>query len=405
MPYGESDLIRTIWRHLPAGVRRPLAHATINLFAPGLPVPAAASFAPEAPVVVVGFLTSASGLGQASRLAYRAFELQGREVLGIDLSRFFFETKDVVALPHRDGRGHRGPGRVLININAPYMAYVFNLLGRGFLAEKHVTGYWAWESPCAPGAWREGLRRAHALATPSAFVADAIRALGHTPPIVVAPHPVMLEALPTIPRRTQPISPEVPFTVAFSFNSASGFERKNPLALIAAFKAAFPDRHDVSLRILASNIEHYADGRALIDNARAGDARIAVTFEAVDRDAYWRWYGTPDLYASLHRAEGFGLTIAESMALGVPVLATRWSANTEFMTEVNAIPIHHRLVPIRDAQQKYAEEGVWAEADVQHAAAMMRRAFDNPAWLATIAASGAADALRLFSSFHPWGKV
>jgi glycosyltransferase involved in cell wall biosynthesis len=354
---------------------------------------------------VVGFLTSASGLGQAARLAHRAFERQGREVLGIDLSRFFFETSDVVAFAFRDGRGHRGPGRVLININAPYMAYTFNLLGRRFLADKHVTGYWAWELPRAPEAWRAGLRRVHALATPSAFVADAVRMLGETPPIVVAPHPVMLEALPVPPPRTRPISAEAPFTVAFSFNSASGFERKNPLALIAAFKTAFPDRPDTCLRILASNIEHYPDGRSLIETARAGDPRIAVTFAAVDRDAYWRWYGRPDLYASLHRAEGFGLSLAESMALGVPVLATRWSANAEFMSESTAIPIDYRLVPIRDDQQKYAEEGVWAEADVQHAAAMMRLAYDNPDWLSGLAAAGAADARRMFSDFHPWGRV
>lgn len=398
-------MIRSIWRHLPAAVRRPLAHAAINLFAPTLTAPSPAALGAEAPVIIVGFLTSASGLGQAARLAHRAFERQGREVLGIDLSRFFFETTDVVAFPFRDGRRHRGPGHVLININAPYMAYVFNLLGRGFLAGKHVTGYWAWELPRAPDAWREGLRRVHAVATPSSFVADAVRALGDTPPVVVVPHPVMLEPLPSLPLRTGPISPEEPFTVVFSFNSASGFERKNPLALIAAFKAAFPDRADVSLRILASNIEHYPDGRALIEIARFGDPRIAVTYATVDRDAYWRWYGRPDLYASLHRAEGFGLSIAESMAQGVPVLATRWSANAEFMSEANAIPIDHRLVPIRDAQRKYAEGGVWADADVQHAATMMRRAFDDPVWLAGRAAAGAADARRLFYAFHPWGTA
>lgn len=398
-------MIRSIWRHLPAAVRRPFAHAAINLFAPTLTPPAPASLGADAPVIVVGFLTSASGLGQAARLAHRAFERQGREVLGIDLSRFFFETGAVVAFPFRDGRRHRGPGRVLVNINAPYMAYVFNLLGRSFLAGKHVTGYWAWELPLAPAAWREGLGRVHAVATPSTFVADAVRALGDTPPVVVAPHPVMVESLPALPSRTRPISPEEPFTVVFSFNAASGFERKNPLALVAAFKAAFPDRADVSLRMLASNIEHYPNGRALIETARVGDPRIVVTYAAVDRDAYWRWYGRPDLYASLHRAEGFGLSIAESMALGVPVLATRWSANAEFMSEVNTIPIDCQIVPIRDAQQKYAEEGVWADADIYHAATMMRRALDDPFWLASLAAAGAADARRLFSAFHPWGTA
>lgn len=394
--------LRAIWRRLPVGFRRKLAHTAIRAMAPPLPAPSAQSLAPDAPVIVVGFLTSASGLGQAARLAYRAFERQGLEVYGVDLSRFFFETADIVRFAFRDGRAHRGPGRVLININAPYMAYAFNLLGRAFLREKHVTGYWAWESPRAPEAWREGFARTHDIAAPSAFVAEAIRALGDAPPVHVAPHPVMLEELPALQRRSAPVSAEAPFTIVSAFNAASGFERKNPLALIAAFKRAFPARDDVRLRLLAYNIEHYEAGRAALEGAIAGDARIEAHYEALDRPAYWRWYGAPDLYASLHRAEGFGLTLAEAMALGVPVLATHWSANAEFMDEENALPVRFTLVAIADDQQKYAAEGAWAEADIAHAAALMRRAHAEPDWLAKIARAGQARAARTFETFDPW---
>jgi len=394
---------RAIWRRLPVTFRRRLAHGSLRLLAPRLPAASPASAAADAPVIIVGFLTSASGLGQAARLAYRAFERQGRAVYGVDLSRFFFETADVVRFAFHDGRAHRGPGRVLININAPYMAYAFNLLGRAFLREKHVTGYWAWELPRAPEAWREGFERTHDIAAPSAFVAEAIRALGDTPPVYVAPHPVMLEELPPLTPRSAPVSEEAPFTIVSAFNAASGFERKNPLALIAAFKRAFPAREDVRLRLLASNIEHYEAGRAALEAAIAGDARIEAHYQAMDRPAYWRWYGTPDLYASLHRAEGFGLTLAEAMALGVPVLATHWSANAEFMDESNALPVRFKLAAIADDQQKYAAEGAWAEADVEHAAVLMQRAYAEPEWLAKLARAGQAHAARIFETFDPWG--
>ncbi len=40
-----------------------------------------------------------------------------------------------------------------------------------------------------------------------------------------------------------------------------------------------------------------------------------------------------DVLVSLHRAEGFGLTPAEAMALGTPVLATAFSGVLDFLDE------------------------------------------------------------------------
>ena len=47
-------------------------------------------------------------------------------------------------------------------------------------------------------------------------------------------------------------------------------------------------------------------------------------------------FARADCYVSLHRAEGFGLTLAEAMALGKPVIATGFSGNTDFMTPANS---------------------------------------------------------------------
>lgn len=389
-------LIRTFWRHLPVGFRRRLARTGLSLLAPR---PGAQPVLPaNAPVIVVGFLTSPSGLGQSARLAIRAFAAQGQDVYGVDLSRNFFEIAENVNISFRDGRGMQGPARVLININAPYMKYALQLLGRAFLRDKEVTAYWAWELPRAPESWRAGFACAHKIAAPSRFVAEALQALGSSLPIVVAPHPVALEALPHLPPRTAAISAAAPFTVASSFNVASGFARKNPLALVATFRAAFAGRDDVRLRLLATGVEHFPEGKAQLVSAIGGDSAIELTTDPLDRDAYWRWYGRPDLYASLHRAEGFGLTIAEAMCLGVPALATNWSANAEYMTEANALPVSFKLVPVVDPQQKYiAPNQHWAEPDVAHAATLMRRALDEPDWLARIAAQGRADAHARFA--------
>ncbi len=389
-----SALVRKVWRGLPVGFRRDLAHGVLSTLAPRLPP--APDVAEDAPRIVVGFLSSPSGLGQAARLAMQAFGAQGREVYGIDLSRNFFETAERVAFQYRDGRSVRGSAHVLININAPYMKYVFHLLGRSFLHYKKITAYWAWELPRAPPGWAEGLARAHRIAAPSRFVADAVATLPGAPDVCVAPHPVAIEQMPSLPPRpaTQP------FTIVSAFSVASGFERKNPLALIAAFRRAFGDASDKRLRLLASGAEHYPAAATALDQAIAGSANIELTYDALGREDYWRWYGAPDLYASLHRAEGFGLPLAESMCRGVPVLATNWSANAEYMDASNALPVRWKLVPVQDAQQKYAADGQkWAEADIVHAAELMLRAAADSAWLAALAAKGRAGALARFASF------
>lgn len=393
-----NSLVRAVWRRLPVGFRRGFAHGALSALAPRL----GPHVAPpgDAPHIVVGFLSSPSGLGQAARLAMQALSAQGKDVRGIDLSGNFFELSNCVRFAFRDGRRVRGPARVLININAPYLKYVFHLLGRSFLRDKEVIAYWAWELPRAPDAWREGLSRAHRIAVPSAFVAEAVRSLGAGPPISVAPHPVALERLPHLPPRTQAISAAAPFTIVSSFNVASGFERKNPLALIAAFRTAFPSRDDVRLRLLASGAEHYPEGSRRLSESVANDPAIELTTTALDRDAYWDWYGRPDLFASLHRAEGFGLGLAEAMCMGVPTLATNWSANAEYMNETNSLPVNYRLVPVADPQQKY-ESGAqdWAEPDIDHAATLLARAAVDSDWLARLAAKARTDALERFSRF------
>lgn len=391
--------MRAVWRRLPVGFRRTLAHSTLSLLAPGLP---SATAATNAPWIVVGFLTSPSGLGQAARLGYAALERQGHQVFGIDLSGSFMELAGRVPFPFHDGRKHRGPAHVLVNINAPYMKYVFQLLGRGFLREKEIVAYWAWELPSAPESWREGFDRTHRILTPSAFVAEALRLVRTDRPIAVAPHPVALEALPILPKRVEPISANAPFVIASVLNAASGFERKNPLALIGAYRKAFGGAPHVRLQVLVSNAEHYEGGAAKLRRAAAGDATISLTFDTLDRAGYWRWFGAPDLYAALHRAEGFGLPIAEAMCMGVPVLATHWSANAEFMTEENSLPVSYTMTPVQDPQKKY-ESGPgnsWAEANQDHAAALMARAVNEPHWLADRADAGQETARRLFSTFN-----
>ena len=101
-----------------------------------------------------------------------------------------------------------------------------------------------------------------------------------------------------------------------------------------------------------------------------------------------------DAYVSLHRAEGFGLTIAEAMMMGKPVIATGYSGNLDFMTEENSFLVPYAVAEVPPGCEPYRPGTPWAEPDVGEAARMMRRVVDEPDLAAQKAAVAKADIAR-----------
>ena len=102
-------------------------------------------------------------------------------------------------------------------------------------------------------------------------------------------------------------------------------------------------------------------------------------------------FARADCYVSLHRAEGFGLTLAESMALGKPVIATGFSGNTDFMTPANSYLVDWALTEVGPEAEHYPEEGTWAEPSIEHAAQLMREVYGDQEAAAARGARAAAD--------------
>jgi glycosyltransferase involved in cell wall biosynthesis len=78
------------------------------------------------------------------------------------------------------------------------------------------------------------------------------------------------------------------------------------------------------------------------------------------------------IYISLHRSEGYGLTLAEAMALGKPVIATGYSGNMDFMNSENSILVPYDLVSVGDDAFPYSKDARWAQPDIEFAARAMR---------------------------------
>jgi glycosyltransferase involved in cell wall biosynthesis len=84
-----------------------------------------------------------------------------------------------------------------------------------------------------------------------------------------------------------------------------------------------------------------------------------------------------DCYTSLHRSEGFGLPLAEAMYLKKPVIATAYSGNLDFMNVNNSFLVKYRLSEIKEDIGPYKAGSVWAEPDIEHAAALMRQVYED----------------------------
>ena len=243
-----------------------------------------------------------------------------------------------------------------------------------------------WELPRVPGFWVPVLGSMDLVLAPTRFVADAVCVSLPDVPLILIPQGVDVPGDIRSDRERFGL-PEDAVIYGTSFAAEAVVERKNPWASIAAFRRAFPTEPDVRLVVRASPGDT-ADPRPLWDRLMEfaeHDPRVIIPEQKLGYRDVLSLYASLNVYVSLHRAEGLGLGMMESMALGVPVIATGWSGNMDFTTPQNSLLVDYALVPIDvDPSSPYGQRAMstvesWAEADVDDAAAKMRLLYDDPA--------------------------
>lgn len=371
--------LHRMWRLLPPRQRRRLVTAVTALVAPRIdrhPPPARAG------VAVAGELSRASGLGENARLMLLGLQYLGIPHWSIDVGPLLPGASADLPVT-ADGTPPAG-APLVVHVNPPLLPLVMLRLRRGLARGRRVIGYWSWELPTAPPDWLVGARFVHEVWALTPFVAAALEPLLPGKVRVVPPPMAVAPPRPSALDRAAFGLPADAVVVLVSFNLASSFERKNPLAAIAAFRAAFGDRADRLLLLKIGNRNHFPEDFArLAAAAAAPNIRLETrTLPTADLHALT---ACCDIVLSLHRSEGFGLVPAEAMLLGKPVIATGWSGNMAFMDAVSAALVGYRLVPAEDPRHVY-EGASWAEPDQADAVAHLRRLADDAAARAALGA-------------------
>jgi glycosyltransferase involved in cell wall biosynthesis len=328
---------------------------------------------------VEGYLDSFTGQAEAARLYAMALR-----AAGTPLGATTLQIEDVDSgAPAESIPGGAGPLASLgpaadadvnlLCVNGIEMQAFTAKRGEAYFSRPTV-GVWAWETDFVPERMLGHEHLLREIWVYSSWVRENLAAAVSTP-VVTVPLPV---PAPGPAPRWRP--PEVPdgFLFLFSFSFLSTIERKNPLGLIEAFSRAFAPGEGPQLLIKSVNgtrlpgelerVREAADARpdVYLHDGLVGPEENSGLFEACD------------CYVSLHRSEGFGLTVAEAMIRGKPAIATGFSGNMDFMTPANSYPVGFELVRIGQGGAVYPAEGHWAEPDLEAAAAAMRRVWENP---------------------------
>jgi glycosyltransferase involved in cell wall biosynthesis len=350
----------------------------------------------ERGIRVAGYLRAETGVGEHGRLAALVAERAG-----ITVSTYVDRTSLSRQLHPYEASGNLELDVNLVCVNADELPNFARRVGPAFFEGRYTIGLWAWEIEQFPSRFLASFDLVDEVWANSDFARAAIAEVAPKP-VYAFPLPVVAPRVPAGLDRAALGLPEDRFVFLFCFDVMSVIERKNPFGLLEAFSRAFRPGEGPLLVIKAVN---GADRTPELEHLKwAASARpdVVVLDAYLDREAHAGLVAACDCYVSLHRAEGFGLTLAEAMALGKPVVATGYSGNLEFMSEETAylVPWTPGEVPV--AQDPYPHGARWAEPDLDAAAEIMRRVCADPA---AAAERGALARERVLAGHSPDARV
>ncbi|MFX3635419.1 MAG: glycosyltransferase family 4 protein [Candidatus Pristimantibacillus sp.] len=335
---------------------------------------------------IIGFINAEMGIGESSRLAARAIETTDIPFGLINYPLKIATSMNDMSWAHKTIEAPLYNTNVY-HLNADFMTPALEHFGHSLFSNRYNIGYWHWELPDFPDEYVPAFKLVQEVWVCSNFVSESV-ARKSTVPVVTIPHGIQVQFDPEMNRSSFAL-PENQFLFLMMYDLQSSTMRKNPEAVIQAFKLAF-DSNDtrVGLVLKVNNLNSRPDDLLAIRQLISQQSNIHLIDKGLSRIEVNSLLNCTDCFVSLHRAEGFGLGLAEAMYLGKPVIGTNWSGNTDFMNDANSCPVSYKLVQVGQDWGPYKGYQTWADPSVSHAADYMRRVVNDPEWRNEIAANG-----------------
>lgn len=335
-------------------VQRPTAVPSVGLLQGGLNV--------------VGYLSRAFSLAMVARSLVDCANT-------IDLGLSLIDCGGPSASRHDHVRSFDNELRfdtTLTVVNPEQYEVMRNLLGDDVVdSSRRRIGYWFWELEEPSDLAREALAFVDEIWVGSMFNQRAFQSITELPVRLI---PVPLQTPKPSGRDRMSFGlPENRIIFLCTFDLMSVVERKNPFDVITAFRQAFDDGEGPVLVVKATSGQQRWISLERVRIAASGRSDIIIFDEYLSMSDQHALIAAADCLVSLHRSEGLGLHLAEAMALGVPVIATNYSGNLDFMDVFCAAMIDFQLVPVTNGEGVYAEPARWAQPDVVQASEWMRK--------------------------------
>jgi glycosyltransferase involved in cell wall biosynthesis len=333
---------------------------------------------------LIGYAGLVSGRAEDLHMSALALRRQGRAWAMLDRLSGQITTES-----RREAAAFAEPPLInLVHLNADTAFFDYLFMRERGIEHSYTIGCWAWELAKFPAEWASSFAFVDEVWAASRFAYEAIAPATRKPVLLMPPAVALPAAEPGLKRADFGL-PDDKFVFYFSFDFRSYAARKNPLAAVEAFQRAFPQRRaPVFLVLKTIGSDWKRDDRDNLLEAIGSDPRILLIDREYTRPRAIALLALTDCFLSLHRCEGFGRGPAEAMLLDKPVITTAYSGTADFATRETTLLVDYELVPVGEGEYPGASGQVWAEPDIEQAAAAMRRISQDPGLVRQLGRSG-----------------
>lgn len=346
---------------------------------------------------IIGYLCAETGVGHAGRMVAKSLETTGLNVKGFNVTTNVLARQEDDRLNHLLSKEIQGKIHIY-NVNADQLGIVKEEIQPISETPVYRINMPFWELSKFPFDWLKNYQGINEVWAPSRFIQTTLQSVISIP-VVWMPPAVTIEKMPTKNRSFYNL-PEKTFLFHFNFDFSSYATRKNPTAVIDAYRLAFRKSNSpIPTALVIKTMGYDPEGKNLqkLKDFLDNESDLIVINQQMTHNEALGLMNCCDCYVSLHRSEGFGYTLAESMLLGKPVIATNYSGSKDFVDYTTGFPVDYQLQPLENDEYPYAEGQKWANPDIYHAAWLMKQIIKDESNTNRIAKQGQQKILEDYS--------